>query len=387
MLVKHTWAFLLLVILGVLFRLGFVLAADSRQLTFHSGGSDAPVYALLAENLLSHKGFTYAGQPSAFRPPGYPLLLAAFMEVFGHHYITAVRVSAVHCGSAHRTHLRKDSATHFWPGGTTSYSDFWSLLAHAHFLDSAVDDRVRVRIFDGIVFSVFGRAAGEGRRTFRVRARLDCRTGVADAFQCSNPAVLCPGGGHRRPAERFGCPAKCAVLLLSALVVLPWMIRNASVFPGHVLYSTHTGANAVQGVVNTEGRTQPGDTEKLKAAMGWCVQDLETNDSARLALPSETDLNRHALRVVPQLWREQGWNAVPLLAKKIADFWLSTDQFLRTQSLPATERAIRIAGVSIYWMVLSVAMAGLYHLRKTRPELAAWVTLYLSGSPWFICRL
>ncbi|HKN24603.1 MAG TPA: glycosyltransferase family 39 protein [Candidatus Acidoferrum sp.] len=379
MLFKHTWAFLLLVILGVLFRLGFVLAADSRQLTFHSGGSDAPVYALLAENLLLHKGFTYAGQPSAFRPPGYPSLLAGFMEVFGHHYITAVRVlqfivgllTVVTCATIARRIFGREGQR-----ATLVFGLYLPTLifSTAQLMTECVSTFLTALF---LLFLVEQQERGDGRSA--------CGLGLIaglESLMRFNAAILpffalgAVIGGRRKGSVVL---RSAAVMLLAALVVLPWMIRNASVFPGHVLYATHTGANAVQGVVNTEGRTQPGDTEKLKAAMGWCVQDLETNDSARLALPSETDLNRHALRVVPQLWREQGWNAVPLLAKKIADFWLSTDQFLHTQSLPATERAIRIAGVSLYWIVVAVAMGGLHHLRKTRPDLAAWVILYLVG--------
>ncbi len=42
MLAKRRSRFLLLAILGLAVRTGFVLAANSRQLTFHGGGSDAP---------------------------------------------------------------------------------------------------------------------------------------------------------------------------------------------------------------------------------------------------------------------------------------------------------------------------------------------------------
>lgn len=356
-----------------------VLAADSRQLTFHSGGSDAPVYALLAENLLSNKGFTYAGQPSAFRPPGYPLLLAGFMEVFGHHYITAVRLlqfmmgllTVVICARTARHIVGREGQRAALVFGLYLPTLIFST---AQLMTECVSAFLTALFF---LFLVEQQVRGDERSA----CGLGLIAGLESLLRFN--AVILPffalgavSGGRRKGSVVL---RSATVLLLAALVVSPWLIRNAAVFPGHVLYSTHTGANAVQGVVNPEGRTQPGDTERLKAAMGWCVQDLETNDSARLALPSETVLNRHALRVVPQLWNEQGWNAVPPLAKKIGDFWLSTDQFLHTRSLPAAERAIRIAGVSIYWIVLAIAIVGLYHLRNTRPELGDWVILYLVG--------
>jgi 4-amino-4-deoxy-L-arabinose transferase-like glycosyltransferase len=67
------------------------------------------------------------------------------------------------------------------------------------------------------------------------------------------------------------------VILLFFLVLSPWFIRNETIFHGQVLYSTHTGPNAGQGVISTQGRTQTGDTQALKRRMGWTLQDLETN--------------------------------------------------------------------------------------------------------------
>jgi hypothetical protein len=167
--------------------------------------------------------------------------------------------------------------------------------------------------------------------------------------------------------------------LLPLLIALPWLVRNVTAFHGNVLYSTQTGANAVQGVVNTQGRTQPGDTETLKAAMGWSLLDLETNDPRRLSLPSEIELNRTALRVVPRLWAEQGWRVLPLLVRKIADFWLSTDQLLDTRSFPLRERLIRAAGVLAYLVTLGFAIAGLYYLRNLRPVLTSIFLFYMIG--------
>lgn len=54
-------------------------------------GGDAPTYVLLAQNLLDGRGFTYAGQPTGLRTPGYPLLLAGLMWVIGTKVILAVR--------------------------------------------------------------------------------------------------------------------------------------------------------------------------------------------------------------------------------------------------------------------------------------------------------
>lgn len=70
----------------------FSIMGGPNRLTFLSGGSDAPAYALLASNLLHHRGYTYAGQPTALRPPGYPLFLAAMTLLFRHRHIAATRL-------------------------------------------------------------------------------------------------------------------------------------------------------------------------------------------------------------------------------------------------------------------------------------------------------
>ena len=83
--------FFVLVLLGIVLSVSFVAAADGKAQAFHSGGSDAPAYDLLAKNLFSHRGFSHAGQPLAFRPPGYPLLLAGATRCAFHpHYVFGI---------------------------------------------------------------------------------------------------------------------------------------------------------------------------------------------------------------------------------------------------------------------------------------------------------
>jgi 4-amino-4-deoxy-L-arabinose transferase-like glycosyltransferase len=379
MLAKKSWGFLLLVILGVGLRIGFTLAADSREYTFHSGGSDAVVYVLLAENIISHKGLTYAGEPSAFRPPGYPLLLAGFMEAFGQHYITAMRwmqfvvglLTAGLCAKISRRLFNLEAARAaailglFMP--TLIFSTDQLLTeCLAAFLTALF-----------LLFLVKQQPNGDARSAWG----LGIAAGLESLIRFNAAALpfFALWAVVRSSQKRLLVLRAAAVLLLPLLIVLPWFIRNEIVFHGQVLYSTHGGPNAVEGVVNPQGRTQLGDTEKLKAAMGWCIQDLETNDLRRLALPSEVQLNQHAMQAVPHLWIARGWSAIPLVARKISDFWLSADQLLDTKSLPIRERWFRTVGVLAYVAVLALAVAGLYRLKKTRPEMATTFLIYAVG--------
>jgi len=367
------------VLLGLALRVAFVLMADSTSLTFHSGGSDAPSYVLLAENLGNHRGYSYAGQLSAFRPPGYPLLIAGFMAVFGSHYISALRVLQLALGiltigicSATAAQLfgRKEAQATFVIGlfmptlvFTTAQvlTECLAALMTALFLNCLVTqcEKSDVRSAWGL-----GLTAG------------------CESLIRSNAAALplFAGWAVLRTQNKNSRAFRAAlVLLLPVLIVMPWFVRNELAFRGRVFYSTQTGANAVQGVITPQGRTQPGDSEKLIDAMGWCISQLETNDASRLFLPSEVELNAHALRVVPTLWRQQRWHAVSLLVRKVSDFWLSTDQLMDTGSFDMRERLIRSAGVWTYWAGLLLAMLGWFTLRKTRPQLAQILLLYALG--------
>lgn len=84
-------AWLAILVLGVLFRIAVVALTGNQSRAPWSGGGGAPTYALLPQNLLSGKGFTYASQPTALRAPGYPVALAGLMWLVGSKYVLAVR--------------------------------------------------------------------------------------------------------------------------------------------------------------------------------------------------------------------------------------------------------------------------------------------------------
>jgi len=181
---------------------------------------------------------------------------------------------------------------------------------------------------------------------------------------------------HHRNSPRL---RGALVLTLPMLMALPWLVRNEVVFHGRVLFSTQSGPCAVEGVLTPEGRTQPGDTEKIMKAIGWSWSQLETNNSSRLSLGSEAELNQRAWQIVPRLWKEEGWDAIPLLGKKIGWFWLSMDQLRDTGSLPFEDRLIRAGGVVAYWIVLALAIAGGRSLREAQPGLANMLLIYAIG--------
>lgn len=85
----------LLVVLAVacLVRVGLIVSIDSPQEVPRTPAeSDAQSYYVLADNLLSGVGYRYSEDrpPTAWRTPGYPLLIASVFRVFGRSF-NAVR--------------------------------------------------------------------------------------------------------------------------------------------------------------------------------------------------------------------------------------------------------------------------------------------------------
>ena len=371
------WVFLALVLLGLAIRVWFVAAAGNTGLTFHSGGSDAPAYDLLARNLVNHRGFSYAGMPSAFRPPGYPILIAAAMSLSAKHYVLCIRLAQLALGLL-TVGICYHAATDLFGAKAGRLSCMAGLFLPTMIFPTAqiLTECLATLLTASFLFflirqekdSDLGSAVGLGV------------TGGLETLIRFNSAVL-PAYALwtvlQTRRNKSALLRGALVILLPTLILLPWLVRNEVVFGGRVLFSTHGGINAVEGVVAPEGRSQGDDSFKRKQAVGWYFPQLETNDPSRLALPSEPDLNQSAMQVVPGLWKELGWKALPLLARKVGYLWLSTDQLLGTKSFSITDRFLRIVGVICYWVVLGLAVSGWFRLRETRPVLASIFLTYI----------
>jgi 4-amino-4-deoxy-L-arabinose transferase-like glycosyltransferase len=353
----------------------FSIAGGPHRLTFLSGGSDAPAYLLLASNLLEHRGYTYAGYPTALRPPGYPLWLAGLGLLFERWYIFAARFAQFFfcIGTA-------------WLCGRTAKEIFGARAGYASFLVALL---LPTQIFAS------AQILTECLASFFVALFLCCLV-----REVKRPAVQTELGMGIAAGAATLLHANCAALPLFAglaiwgyprkklwvaiafsmvlplVLVSPWLARNLIVFNGQALFSTQGGLNALQGVLTSDGRTQIGDTEKVRSAVGWWMSEVETNGPTRLRLPSEAVLNQQCWRVVPGLWKNLGWHAVPLLGKKLADFWLSTDQIFRTDSFSRPERLIRLSGVVLYWCTLALAILAWPLVLRSQPRLAKILLAY-----------
>lgn len=372
------YGFFALVMTGILVRLLVILLADNHINPPWGGLGDAPAYFLLAHNIATGKGYAYAGFATAFRPPIYPLLLASSIEAFGSHALEAVRLAqflmglavACLCASVAGKLFGKDEKKAalvialLFPTLVVMTGDILTEATAA--LMSALFLYLVVRFFQ--------------RPSWAFLTCLSVCIGVATLIRFNmalfGMVVLAVVLLQQKTLPKWRAAA--LTICLSGLVVSPWLIRNYRAFHGRLLLSTESGPAAVMGVLTPQGRALPGDSARLRRALGWVPPaDIETNAPSRAQFGSEAQLNRDAWKVAFGLWRHAGWRLVPLTMEKLSYFWLSTDQLLWTGSFRPLVRAARAGGVLVYWALLALGVAGWFRLRSRAPGLAHVFLFYV----------
>ena len=369
---KHI--FVPLASLGIFARFLICVAPGNRLNSQMGGIGDTDAYVELAQSLLSGNGFSYYGEPSAFRPPLYPLLLAGIQLLVGSKYLIVVRilqflagcVTAWICARVAKTLAGSDAArlcfllVLFFP--TLLYftgevltetfaalltSLFWCFLVRS--ADGRIGDLVGIGVFSGI--------AG----LFRFNMIF---LPLVAAWHVFNGKQR--DGRWRRVM---------VVTLLPALIVLPWIIRNLIVFDGQVIYSTHTGMDLVEGLLRPQGRADVAQGLEIVKEAGWSMMTL-TNGPKRLGLPSEPILNQMAMHAAIRLWSHAGTKGLVIIVQKLGYFWLSTDQIIDTNQLSPRVRMVRAFGVAVYWICLLVSIGGMKRLYKRDRALAKTFIFY-----------
>jgi hypothetical protein len=365
---------LTLVVFGVVVRLAIVIIPDNHLRAPWSGGGDAPVYVLLAQNLLQGRGFTYCLQPTALRAPGYPILLAVLMWLSPGWYVVIVRGVQFLSGLA-TVYFCSRGALVFGKNAGRAAALIGLFCPTLLFVTGEVLTEC-IAAFFGALF-LFLLVRGIENPTEKTFAEMGIVTGAASIFRFNMaglgfvgaPVALLIGPGRRRWHRA------AAFCLLTVIPVVPWIVRNQVAFH-KLVYSTLSGHDAVEGIVAPQGRALPGDNARIEGAEGWLLSDIETNNPSRLRFPSEDRLNSEAWASARTLWREWRWRLVPLVFAKLSYFWLSLDQVLWTQSFSLPQRLFRWSGVLVYWALLALAILGWFRLRRSKPLLARVFLFY-----------
>ncbi len=370
------YLFAALIFTGILVRLFVVLVPGNEIQAPWSGGGDAHAYLTLAQNMVAGQGYSYHGYPSAFRPPLYPGTLVLFMKLFGANALRALRLlqffeglgTVYICGAVAGRLFGKRARN-----VATIIALFFPMLVA---LSGEIQTETLATLFTaGFLYLL---VCFMQRQSWWTVAAMAGITGVATLCR-SNMALfgfILVGTVFLQKGRLPKLRSAALATLIAGLVISPWVIRNRIVFHGEVLLSTQSGINAAATMVTPQGRTQVGDIEKLKEALGWVPpEELETNTYKRLTLPSEPELNRQGWETARKLWRQAGWKLVPLALEKMSYFWLGTDQFFVNSAFQFPVRVARQGAIVGYWIFLLLAAVGWVQLRDRIPSIA-WLFLF-----------
>jgi 4-amino-4-deoxy-L-arabinose transferase-like glycosyltransferase len=366
--------------LGFILRIVLLCVAGNRVLSPFSGVGDQIRYLTLADSIFQGRGFSYAGQPTALRPPLYPFVLAGSHIVFGAYYLLAVRALQFVAGLGIAYLCFRLARKHFGIEAGTMAGAIALALPTLIFITAELQTEDFAALLT--ILFLFHLMDEPGERKSGA-AIMGVTSGLATLLRF-NCAILPVIGAIVCFWFRKSLKRPAVIGSIAALMVAPWIIRNAVVFHGQVLFSSHGGVNLLEGVLTPDGRAQKGEGEQIRAAVGWEHTDIERNDAHRLLFPGEVQLDRQAREAGLAAWQSLDWNArARLLSKKLLTFWLSTDQLLETRDFSIGQRRLRAAGVIAYYGVLFLALAGWVHLlraSKERAWIAGFYTLFVTAA-------
>jgi hypothetical protein len=369
--------FIAISVVGILLRLLIAISAGNQLIGHLSGGGDAPAYVRLADSLLAGKGFSYVGQPSAFRPPLYPLLLAAMHFASGHKYLLVMRIIQLFAGIG-TAWLSALVANELW--GPASKAKCFALVLIFPTLVYFTGEILTETMASLLTAAFFYFLVRSGHDRIASYLGMGVVAGVAALLRFN--MVFLPVVAAWRVATLPRVAGRLQrlliVTLVPALFILPWIVRNLVVFHGEVLYSTHTGMDLVEGIIEPEGRGDANQQQQIIREAGWVMQGLEREDSRRLLYGSEPSLNRQALQAGIRLWRQSWSNNGRVILKKLGYFWLSTDQVISIENFSNRVRLLRMSGVVFYWFSLAMGAIGLRKLFRSDPSLAVTFAIYFS---------
>lgn len=370
---KCPWVAWTAIVLGIALRLLFAVAPGKAVAAPWSGISDAPAYVLLAHNVANGMGLSYCGMPDAIRPPVYPILLAGLIRGFGDGFVITARLIQLLAGIL-TAYLCYATAKRFW-------GDQGALIAGAAALLTPtllyLTGEIMTESFAALVAASFLclllKQMDSPRMLVWVCIGVLVGLGTLLRFNFAVLGIVALCSAWQIQGTWKGLRSAAVITLAASITIAPWVVRNLKEFHGHVLLSSQTGYNMVQGLITPEGRALPGDSGKLIRAEGWVQGQIETNDISRLSYPDEGALNLNTTRIAMGIWRHAGIAAVPVVVKKIGYFWLETDQFA---SFSGRGALVRSLGVIVWWLMLGCAFMGWLLLRERNAPAASVLLIY-----------
>ncbi len=310
--------FWILLLAGALLR---VAAIHLRQEGVLERAPDEDEFFMIARSVAHGDGFALHGQTTAYRDMLLPVVTAGTIRIFGESAMPMLYVQVLlSCASAYllyrigrrrfseKTALWIGIAWMFYPAAilisamlfTETLFVFWWLLALVFY------DRLEEKDFDLKSAALVGLALG--------LAMLTRQVGV---FLLATILIYVALIRYETPWQRRW-KAAAVILVASAVVTLPWMIRNARAVDAFAL-NTNGGINMFIGY-------------NAKANGGY---KFDPDQQAMLPPPtvSEGEADRTTVHIAWQYIREHPRDALKLLPRKFAFLW-STDATLWIHYFP-----------------------------------------------------
>lgn len=230
-----------MLVLGVFALCGLLALHSGDQLRY----PDELDYSRLAQSLQAGKGYVTAeGQPTAYRPPGWPLVLSALYQI-SPHPVAAKLLNALALACA--AWLLSILVARIAPEGRL----FAPLLVLLYPLGWYTATTLYPQVFGTTLLCAILVLLTNGSHA----AARYCTAGILlgfliltiPAFLLVTPLLVAAlfFQNRKTPGAFAGRAALC--LLLAALVVAPWSLRNSRVLGGHILVSTNSGENLLLG--------------------------------------------------------------------------------------------------------------------------------------------
>lgn len=260
---------LVLLAAALVLRLGFLLATPG-----YAPQHDDRDYDRLACGLVAGDGYTRAGpatppqgcgegptgRPTAFRPPGFPMFLAAVYTVsepLGIERWTAARVAQALLGTAVVGLLGLVAWLLFGRRAGLTAMALGAVFPPAIVLGaSLLTETLFVALMLAAIAAVLADRRAGGDRRWLAIAGVIC--GMAVLTRSNAPALIVPlaiavaATGDRPLRARLGRAA--ALVGIAALVVAPWTLRNAVELDGFAPVTTEAGS-ALAGTYNDATRS------------------------------------------------------------------------------------------------------------------------------------
>ena len=374
----------LLLVIALLIRIGYIEATPDYDLVH-----DAYGYDYHARSIATGEGYGLShDRPTAFRPPGFPFLLAGVYAVFGversprSERLPVARYAQAVVGTVVVT-LIGLLARQLWDRRVALVA---LALAAVYLPLILIGGAVMSEpLFVALMLGALAAAVEHRRSAHRYRwvVVAGILGGLAALTRANGLVLLLPLGfavWDARPRWSWRALAPPAMLVALALVtVAPWTVRNAVQLHAFVPVSTQLGS-ALAGTYNDQARQDrenPASWRSLKRVPEYAplYQHVSSIPEAQL----ERRLRASALRYI----REH-----PLYVGEVA-YWTTRrmldlgglDWARHTASTVSVSRSWATAGVICFWVFALLAVGGALTARARRVPGFVWAVpllMYLS---------